>query len=166
MRHFPDLPTMPGGRARARDVTAPSVAVRPVSFPAIVVVPALALAGCVAAAAVAWWVAGYSPEVSREPALANLLQGMAAIKGLVVLIAVTLLSWRARHGLSPGLAAVYLMTCWVAAGAAMLIGQLAFVAAAAAAFHAAEITFLIAAWRDVRSRRPGRGFRGSRDHES
>jgi hypothetical protein len=153
---------MPAGRGHA-DVTAPGIAVERLPLPATMLVPALALLGCVAAAAFAWWLAGFAPEVSREPALANLLRGMALLKGLAVLVAVALLSWRVRYGLSAGMTAMYLVPCWVAGGAAMLIGQLAFVAAAAVAFHAAEITFLFAAWRDSRSLRAGRRSLGRRE---
>lgn len=147
MRHLPEFPASP---ARGRATTVHGVSVRRL---AVLRLPLVALGGCVVAAALAAGLAGLAPEVAREPGVAILLRAMGAFKLLMVVCALGLLAWRARYPLGARRAAVYVIACWTAAGAAALIAQLAFVPAAAVAFHVAEITFLVAAWLDGRSMR-------------
>lgn len=94
-----------------------------------------------------------APVVARDAELLQLLRFMALVKGAMVAAALALLVWRTRWPLGPPLAAIYGLTCCVAAAAVILIAHGAWVGPAALTFHAAELSFVFAAWRD------GRGFR-------
>ncbi len=112
--------------------------------------------GCIVAVALAATLVQPGGAAAADPDLAYLLRGMAAIKGVMVLAAVALLTWRFGHPVSGRLAATYLAATWLAAAAATMVWQLASVPLAAIAFHAGELSFLAAAWFDHRtgSRRP------------
>lgn len=97
--------------------------------------------------------AEHAPVLARDSELLQLLRFMALVKGAMVAAALALLVWRTRWPLGPTLAAVYGLTCCVAAAAVTLIAYGAWVGPAALGFHAAELSFVFAAWRD------GRGFR-------
>ncbi len=111
----------------------------------------LLLAGCMASMAIALWLGPPPASVQADPELARLLRGMALIKGGIVLAAVCALMWRFGRPAPQRLAAAYLAGTWLAAGASMLIWQLTLIPWAALAFHAGELTLLVAAWRDRRS---------------
>lgn len=115
------------------------------------------LAGCVLAAAIAAVVAQPEPHLLADPELARLLRGMALIKAMIVLVGVALLLWRFGRPVPARIAAVYIAGTWIAAGASMLIWQLALIPYAAAAFHLGEFAVLVAAWRDM----PRRGARAA-----
>jgi hypothetical protein len=103
-----------------------------------------------ATAAVAGFALGDpAPRVATDPELATLLRGMAAIKALLLLGALALLACFGRP-MAPRFAAIYVGGAAVMAFATALIWQLTALPFAATAFHVAEITLLIAAWRDLR----------------
>lgn len=95
-----------------------------------------------------------APLVARDPELLRLLRFMAVVKGAMVMAAVALLLWRARWPLRTTLALAYGLVCCVAAAAVASLAHGAWVGPAALAFHAAELGFLLAAWRDGRQLRP------------
>jgi hypothetical protein len=140
VHHAPQLSASPSRSAAAT--------LRVASAPAVILV-ATALAILLAAA-----LAGYAPATARDPELRQLLRFMAVIKGAMVAAALALLVWRTRWPLGTSLAAVYGLTCSVAAAAVTLIALGAWVGPAALAFHAAELSFVLAAWRDGRRFRP------------
>lgn len=84
-----------------------------------------------------------------DPELFRLLRGMAAIKGLLAVLAFAAVWWRLGRDATPRLAATYVGAVWVLALAAGLIWQLTAVAAASGLFHCATILLLVAAWRDA-----------------
>jgi hypothetical protein len=126
----------------------------PVAAPARPHAPArqrAALFGAVALAVLAGLVLGDpAPRLAADPELAFLLRGMAGIKALLLLGALSLLAWRFARPLPARLAAVYIGGAAVMAGATALIWQLTALPLAAVAFHVAEIAVLVAAWRDLR----------------
>jgi hypothetical protein len=91
-----------------------------------------------------------APRLAADPELAFLLRGMAGIKALLLLGALSLLAWRFARPVPARTAAVYIVGAAVMAGATALIWQLTALPLAAVAFHAAEIAVLFAAWRDLR----------------
>lgn len=111
------------------------------------------LAGCAASVCAALWLGDPRPALDADVELARLLRGMAVIKAAICLLALGALWWRFGHPTSRRLAAAYLLGAWLVAGASMLVWQLTLVPAAAIAFHAGELTLLIAAWRDGRGER-------------
>lgn len=86
---------------------------------------------------------------SRDPELFRLLRGMAAIKGLLALLAFAAAWWRLGRDTTPRLAATYVGGVWALAFAAGLIWQLTAVPAASGLFHVATLVLLVAAWRDA-----------------
>ncbi|MFN7552361.1 MAG: hypothetical protein ACK59M_06655 [Pseudomonadota bacterium] len=106
-------------------------------------------AGCAAAALVGLALGDPAPRMAADPEIAVLLRGMATIKAALVLAAIALIAWRLGRPESSRFATVYIVGAAVMAGTTALIWQLTALPAAAVAFHAAEITLLVAAWRDL-----------------
>jgi hypothetical protein len=106
--------------------------------------------GCAVAALAGLALGDRAPRMAADPEVAFLLRGMAAIKVALVLCAIALIAWRLRRPVSPRFAAVYVGGAAVMAGATALIWQLTALPVAAVAFHVAEISLLVAAWRDLR----------------
>jgi hypothetical protein len=104
---------------------------------------------CLAGAAVGWAAAsGASHPV--EPGLAVLLRGMATIKGLLAVLAASLVYWRFGLPISARAALAYATCAGLMFVACALIWQLAFIPLAAALFHAGGIGALLVAWREGR----------------
>lgn len=106
--------------------------------------------GCAMAALAGFALGDPAPRMATDPDIAFLLRGMAGIKVALLLGALALLAWRLGKPVSARLAAIYLAGACVMAFATALIWQLTALPLAALAFHAAEITLLVAAWRDLR----------------
>jgi len=83
-----------------------------------------------------------------DPALFDLLRGMAILKGMLAAIALATVWWRLGRELPPRLAAIYVGGVYVLVLATGLIWQLTAIPAASGLFHFATIALLIAAWRD------------------
>lgn len=110
--------------------------------------PCLLAAGCAAAVAAGLWTGSPDSLLKADPELAGLLRGMAMIKALVVLAALTVLIWRLQQPITGRLAAAYLLGAWLASGATAMVWQLSSIPLAALLFHAGEIGMLLTAWRD------------------
>ncbi len=95
-----------------------------------------------------------------DPELFRLLRGMAVIKGVLALLAASLVWWRLGRLSGPGFAAAYIGGVWVLALATGLIWQLTLVLPASGLFHAATLMLLVTAWRDTGSRLADRRTRG------
>lgn len=108
----------------------------------------LLLAGCVASAASAGWLADPAPVLQADAELARLLRGMALIKAALVLAAVGVLLWRFGKPVSPRTTGAYLAGAWMLCGASVLIWQLSAIQFAALLFHAGVLLLLFTAWRD------------------
>lgn len=106
------------------------------------------LAGCATAIAVAAWVGDPSTYLQADPALARLLRGMALIKGMIALGAVSAVYWRLAWPVGRLVAATYVITALVLVGSTTLIWQLSYIALAAVLFHVAALTMLIVGWRE------------------
>ena len=89
--------------------------------------------------------------LEADPALAQLLRGMAVIKSLLVLGAAAAVLWRYGWPISAAAAIAYGGGMCVLAAATMLIWQLTWIAPAALAFHGALIGMLYLGWRETRS---------------
>jgi hypothetical protein len=111
------------------------------------------LIGCTAAVALVAWFVPSGIATFPDPDLARLLRGMALIKGCIALAAVAAVLWRFGWPIQRGLAAAYMLGCWVLAGASMMVWQLALIGAAAIGFHVFELGLLFVAWRDHRAER-------------
>lgn len=111
---------------------------------------ALLLGGCALAALAGLALGDPAPRLAADPETATLLRGMAAIKAVLLLGALALLAWRLGKPLPARIAAIYIVGAAVMAFATALIAQLTALPLAALAFHAAEITLLVTAWRDLR----------------
>ena len=109
---------------------------------------ALLLAGCVASAATAGWLADPAAVLRADPELARLLRGMALIKATLVLAAVGVLLWRFGRPMTPRTAGAYLASAWMLCGAGVLIWQPSTIPFAALLFHAGVLLLLVAAWGD------------------
>ena len=109
---------------------------------------ALLLAGCVASAAAAGWLADPAPVLQADPELARLLRGMALIKAAFMLAAVGVLLWRFGRPMTPTTAGAYLAGTWMVCGASLLIWYLSAIPFAALLFHSGALLLLVAAWRD------------------
>jgi hypothetical protein len=112
-----------------------------------------ALLALAAAAGVlaAWLLAPLAPQHAADPDLGRLLAAMGLIKGAIVAAAAAVLFVRFRWPVSPAVAAGYLGAVSVAAFAAAMIAQLAWVGASALAFHAAALVALALAVVDGRN---------------
>jgi hypothetical protein len=144
--------TISRGLQRVESADAPSAGV--VFSPAALRL--LLLAGGGGAVVAASWLGQSAALGGVEPGLARLLQGLALLKGLMVVTGASLILWRFGQPISPRLAFVYLGCLWLSGAASTLIWQLAFLPAAAVGFHLGELTFLFAAWRDHQARAPAR----------
>ena len=106
------------------------------------------LAGCVLSVILAVWVSDSSDSFYGDPTLAQLLRGMAIIKGLAVLAAVGALLWRFGKRVTAAAAVSYCLSAWAMTATAMLIWQLTRIPFGAVVFHVALISLLVTAWRD------------------
>jgi hypothetical protein len=94
-----------------------------------------------------------------DPELFRLLRGMAGIKAVLAVLAFAVVWWRlGRPGVTFRPAATYVGGVWAMALATGLIWQLTTIPAASLLFHAAIVTLLVTAWRDVE---PGSARRSS-----
>ncbi len=127
--------------------------------PATVAKPAVAagtrarlalFAGCASAALAGLALGDPTARLAADPEVAFLLRGMAGIKAVLLLGALALLAWRLGKPVSARVAAIYVGGSCCMAFATALIWQLTALPLAALAFHAAEITLLVTAWRDLR----------------
>ncbi len=80
--------------------------------------------------------------------MARLLRGMALIKGMIALGAVSAVYWRLAWPVGRLVAATYVITALVLVGSTTLIWQLSYIALAAVLFHVAALTMLIVGWRE------------------
>lgn len=128
---------------RPATTTQPAVATATVARSGLV-------AGCALAVLAGLALGDPTPRMAADPEVALLLRGMAAIKAVLLLGALALLAWRLGRPLPRWMAAVYVGGACVMAFATALIWQLTALPLAAVAFHAAEITLLVTAWRDLR----------------
>jgi hypothetical protein len=106
------------------------------------------IAGCATAIGIAAWMGDPGACLQADPALGRLLRGMAMIKGLMALAAVSVVLWRFGWRVSRGAATTYLIACWALAAATTLIWQLSYILPAALLFHVAAISMLWAGWRE------------------
>jgi tetrahydromethanopterin S-methyltransferase subunit E len=101
------------------------------------------------AGAVAAWSAGAPEALHRaDPELATLLQGMAALKALVVAPVLAALWWRLGRSISAALAAAYVLCAAAMVVATVLIARLTWLPLAAIAFHVAMVGFAVLALKD------------------
>lgn len=93
-----------------------------------------------------------------DPALANLLRGMAALKALLALAAFAVVWWRFGRATPVRAAAGYATGVAAMAAGAALIWQLSFIAQTAAVFHVAMLGLCLLALKDdgVARALPGR----------
>jgi len=101
------------------------------------------LAGCVLAVVVAARVGHPAAYLEADPALAQLLRGMALIKACIVVGSVGAVLWRCGWALSAPAGVGFMLGSSVLAGSTMLIWQLCCIPLAAVAFHAALIGMLL-----------------------
>jgi hypothetical protein len=106
------------------------------------------MAACALSIGAAAWYGDPSGYLTADPALARLLRGMAAIKGMMALAALGAVFWRFGWPTSKGVAVVYLCGTSVLAGSTMLIWQLTAIPLAAVLFHVAALSMLVAGWRE------------------
>jgi hypothetical protein len=106
------------------------------------------LAACALSIGAAAWYGDPSGYLTADPALARLLRGMAAIKGMIALAAIGAVLWRFGWPTSKGAAIVYIGGTSVLAGSTMLIWQLTSLVLAAVLFHVAALSMLVVGWRE------------------
>jgi hypothetical protein len=106
------------------------------------------LAACALSIGVAAWYGDPSGYLTADPALARLLRGMAAIKGMIALAALGAVLWRFSWPTSTVAAIVYIGGTSVLAGSTMLIWQLTSLVLAAVLFHVAALSMLVVGWRE------------------
>ena len=119
-----------------------------VDVPAPWLMRTLLLAGCAASVALAAGLLQPAALYAADAELAQLLRGMALIKGGLSAAALCLLWWRSGHPVEARLATGYAAGLWCMAGASAAIWQLSHVAMAAGLFHAGVAALLWAAWHD------------------
>ena len=102
---------------------------------------------CAASAACAWRAGDPTAALLADPELAQLLRGMAVLKGMMVAAAIGILAWRFGHPIAPRIAVGYLAGIGAMAAATVMIWQLTVLLPAAAIFHAGLFVALIVAWR-------------------
>jgi hypothetical protein len=105
--------------------------------------------GCVALTGACWLAASGSSQAA-DPALAMLLRGMAAIKGLLALSAAGVVWWRLGQPVKMPVAAAYIACTWALFASTALIWQLAFIPLAAVLFHAGGFIGLVIAFHEGR----------------
>jgi hypothetical protein len=108
----------------------------------------LLLSVCLLAVLAAYWVGEPARVVRADPALAQLMRGMALIKAVIALGAVALLLWRFCWPVGKPAALAYVVSAALMAGATMLIWQLTFIPLAASLFHIGALAMLLVGWRD------------------
>ena len=106
------------------------------------------LAVCLLAVLAATWLGEPAAYLAADPALGQLLRGMALIKAAIVVAAVALLLWRFGWRVSPWAALAYGVSSGLMAGSSMLIWQLTFIPLAAALFHIGGLVMLLVSCRD------------------
>lgn len=104
--------------------------------------------GCAAALGAAAWVGHPAAYLEDDPTLARLLRGMALIKALVVVGALSAVLWRLGWSISARMAAGYAIATSLLAGSTMLIWQLSYIPLAAVLFHGTALGMLYLGWRD------------------
>lgn len=135
-------PAQSAATARART----GAAARRVPYRLVLVIGMLLVAAAVIVAT------NPAPAATMDASYVRLMRGMAMIKALIVVIAAAVLWWRFARPV-PGLFAVgYLLGAWLMVAATALIWQLSTIGAAAIVFHTGELSLLLLAWRDTRSR--------------
>ena len=129
----------------------PSRSTRPVPASGPIATPArlraLLVAVCAGAmvATLAWVEPSQLPR--SDPELATLLRGMAAIKALLLVGALSAVLWRFGRPVPPMIAAGYIGGTLLMAVATALIWQLTLMLAAAVAYHLGAVVLLGIAWR-------------------
>jgi hypothetical protein len=103
--------------------------------------------GIAIAVGIAAWLGDPGGYLHADPALARLLRGMALIKGMIAIAAVSAVFWRLARPLSKAASATYLIASWALAGSTLLIWQLSYIVPAALLFHAAALSLLLVSWR-------------------
>ncbi len=103
---------------------------------------------CVAAVAAGLWLGGMAAPFAIEPDLARLLKAMGLIKAAMVAAALAAVLWRFAWPVSSRIAAGYLAGASLAAGASVLILQLAWIPTAALVFHLGAGLMIVAAFFD------------------
>jgi hypothetical protein len=116
---------------------------------------AFLLALVATAVAGAWLVSRPQPALVADPELARLLRGMAAIKGLLALAALGLVWWRIGRPIATARLVGYALGTAILAAAAVMVWQLAVVAATSVVFHATLLALALTALGDA-------GVRGTR----
>jgi hypothetical protein len=109
---------------------------------------AILLVGCALTVVAAARISNTEGYILADPDLARLLRGMAVIKSVAVLAAVSAVLWRFGWRVTTPVSITYIVGSWTLAGTTMLIWQLTWIVSAAVAFHAALLGILLAAWRD------------------
>lgn len=118
---------------------------------------AVLLGAVVVAAALAWLLARPQPALAADPELARLVRGMAGLKVLIALATLGLVWWRAARPIAPARLLAYALGTSVLAAAAVMVGQLAVVAATSVVFHATLLALGLVALGDGGVRVTGRG---------
>ncbi len=93
-----------------------------------------------------------APADAMDASLVRLMRGMAMIKAGIIAVAAAVLWWRFARPIATPFAVGYLLGSWFMVAATVLIWQLSSIGAAAIAFHTGEVSLLLLAWRDTRSR--------------
>ncbi len=106
------------------------------------------IGGCALAIGLAAWVGHPAGQLEADPALAHLLRGMAAIKALLTLGALSAVLWRFGRPIAPPVTVAYAISGAVLAGSTTLIWQLTWIPLAALLFHAALIGMVCLGWRE------------------
>ena len=88
--------------------------------------------------------------LAADPELARVLRFMAAVKGGVALVALTLLGLRLGGPVAPARAIGYLLAGAGLAAAPTLIWQLTWIGSAAILFYASMSVLVMLGWRDAR----------------
>lgn len=104
---------------------------------------------------------------AADPELTRLLRGMAVLKALLSLAAISLVAWRVAYPSGPRLPAGLIASTGLMAAGSVLIWQVAPIVAGAVLFHTGLILLLVLCWADdsgarnlgaaVARRRRGRG---------
>ena len=134
----------------ARPRAAAGLGIRPAVGSRPITLRALLALGCMVSGGIAVRICDPAPYLQADPGLARLLRGMASIKALIVLGALSAVLWRFGGRVTRPVAAAYLASSIAMVGSTTLIWELTLIPPAAIVFHAALLTMLVAAWRDDR----------------